>query len=220
MIRVFIVIEVCLYRCGIADILQRPDGFHVVGSAPDLDSCLAEIARERPDIVLLDAGTPDGPAALRRLATAWPDIRVLVMGVREVEADVMHWVEAGVAGYISRNASVEDLKVSVRRTAHGEAVLSPRIAAHLMRQLAVLSAGRRQVQSEVWKLTAREEEVVELLRRGLSNAQIAARLHIELPTAKNHVHHILKKVGVERRGEVAARVGVMGTVGSAGGSLH
>jgi DNA-binding NarL/FixJ family response regulator len=213
MIRVFIVIEVCLYRCGMADILRRPDGFHVVGAAPDLDSCLAEIARERPDIVLLDAGTPDGPAALRRLAVAWPDIRVLVMGVREVETDVMHWVEAGAAGYISRNASV-------RRTAHGEAVLSPRIAAYLMRQLAVLSAGRRQAQSEVWNLTAREEEVVELLRRGLSNAQIAARLHIELPTVKNHVHHILKKVGVERRGEVASRIGFMGTVRSASSSLH
>jgi DNA-binding NarL/FixJ family response regulator len=78
-----------------------------------------------------------------------------------------------------------------------------------MRELAVLSAGRRQAQSEVWNLTAREEEVVELLRGGLSNAQIAARLQIELPTVKNHVHHILKKVGVERRDEVASRVGFL-----------
>jgi DNA-binding NarL/FixJ family response regulator len=209
MIRVFIVIEVCLYRCGVADILRRPDGFEVLGAAPDLDSCLAEVARERPDVVLLDAATPDGPPALRRLAVAWPDVRVLVMGVREVETDVMRWVEAGAAGYISRNASVEDLKAALRRAARGEAVLPPRIAACLMRELAVLSAGRRQAQSEVWNLTAREEEVVELLRGGLSNAQIAARLQIELPTVKNHVHHILKKVGVERRDEVASRVGFL-----------
>jgi DNA-binding NarL/FixJ family response regulator len=206
MIRVFIVIEVSLYRSGIEDVLARADGLEVVGTAASLDSSLPNIARQRPDIVLLDAETADGVRALVRLSSAWPEVRIVALAVRNLETEVMRWVEAGASGYVSRDASVDDLLAALRRTARGEAVLPPRIAAYLMRQLAVLSGVRRHAESEAWNLTPREYEVVELLGRGLSNAEIARELHIELATVKNHVHHILDKVGVSRRDQAAARV--------------
>jgi DNA-binding NarL/FixJ family response regulator len=206
MIRVFIVIDICLYRDGVAEILAGADGFEVVGAASDAGSCLSQIARERPDIVLLDAGTSDGARALARLAAVWPDVRVLAIAVRDVEAEIMHCVAAGAAGYVARDASTDDLLAALGCAARGEAVLPPRIAACLMRELAVLSAGRRRAKSDAWNLTPREYEVVELLGRGLSNAEIARQLQIELATVKNHVHHILDKVGVKRRDQVASRV--------------
>jgi two-component system nitrate/nitrite response regulator NarL len=206
MIRVFIVIDVSLYREGVSEILSSADGLDVVGAAPDVGACLAEVARHRPDVVLLDAGTSDGGRALARLAAAWPDVRVLAIAVREVETEIMRCVEAGAIGYVPRDASIDELLGALRRAARGEAVLPPRIAACLMRQLATLSAGRRREESQAWNLTPREYEVVELLGRGLSNAEIAGHLHIELATVKNHVHHILDKVGVKRRDQVAPRV--------------
>ena len=206
MISVFVVIDVCLYRDGVSEILSSAEGFHVVGAAPDVGACLAEVARHRPDVVLLDAGTSDGGRALARLAAAWLDVRVLAIAVREVEAEIMRCVEAGAVGYVSRDASIHELLGAMRCAARGEAVLPPRIAACMMRQLATLSAGRRREESAAWKLTPREYEVVELLGRGLSNAEIAGQLHIELATVKNHVHHILDKVGVKRRDQVAPLV--------------
>jgi DNA-binding NarL/FixJ family response regulator len=206
MIRVFIVIDVCLYRDGVSQILAGTDGFDVVGAAPDVGACLPDIARARPDLVLLDAGTSDGAQALARLGAAWPDVHVLAVAVRDVEAEIMRCVEAGAVGYVPRDASIDDLVGALRRAARGEAVLPPRIAACLMRQLATLSAGRRREQSEAWNLTPREYEIVQLLDHGLSNAEIARQLHIELATVKNHVHHILDKVGVKRRDQVAPRV--------------
>jgi two-component system nitrate/nitrite response regulator NarL len=206
MIRVFIVIEVCLYREGVAGILESADGFAVVGAASDVGACLPDIARQRPDVVLLDAGTSDGARALARLAAASPHVHVLAVAVRDVEAEIMRCVEAGAVGYVPRDASITELLGALRSAARGEAVLPPRIAACLMRQLVTLSASRRREESEAWNLTPREYEVVELLDRGLSNAEIARQLNIELATVKNHVHHILDKVGVKRRDQVASRV--------------
>lgn len=206
MTRVLIVIDVCLYRDGVSEIVSSAEGFEVVGAAPDVGACLADVARQRPDLVLLDAGTSDGGRALARLVAAWPDVRVLAIAVREVEAEIMRCVEAGAIGYVPRDASIDHLVGALRSAARGEAVLPPRIAVCLMRQLATLSAGRRREESEAWNLTPREFEVVELLGRGLSNAEIARQLCIELATVKNHVHHILDKVGVDRRDQVAPRV--------------
>jgi DNA-binding NarL/FixJ family response regulator len=205
-IRVFIVIDVCLYRDGVSQILTGADGFEVVGAASDVGTGLSEISRRRPDIVLLDAGTSNGERALARLGAAWPEVRIVAIAVRDVETEIMRCVEAGAAGYVPRDASIDELLGSLRSTARGEAVLPPRIAACLMRQLAVLSTGRRRAESDAWNLTPREYEVVELLGRGLSNAEIARQLHVELATVKNHVHHILDKVGVKRRDQVASRV--------------
>jgi two-component system nitrate/nitrite response regulator NarL len=206
MIRVFIVIDVCLYRDGVAGILEAAEGFAVVGAGSEVGVCLPEIARQRPDVVLLDAGTSDGARALARMAAASPHVHVLAVAVRDVETEIMRCVEAGAVGYVPRDASIKHLLAALRSAARGEAVVPPRIAVFMMRRLATLSASRRREESEAWHLTPREYEVVELLGRGLSNAEIARQLNIELATAKNHVHHILDKVGVQRREQVAPRV--------------
>ena len=114
-------------------------------------------------------------------------------------------VEAGAAGYLTRDASLRDLFAALSSAVRDEVLCSPRIVASLARRLARL-AEQHATRPTPASLTAREAEVVGLLDAGLSNKEIATRLCIELPTVKNHVHHILEKLHVNRRGEAAARL--------------
>lgn len=119
------------------------------------------------------------------------------------ERDIVATAEAGIGGYVPPDASIEDLVEAVKHAARGEMICSPRVAAALARRIATL-ASNRPVGSAAPSLTAREMEVLELLEIGLSNKQIANRLSIRLATVKNHVHSILAKLNVRRRGEAVA----------------
>jgi len=118
---------------------------------------------------------------------------------------VIACAEAGVSGYVTREASLDELTGVVESVARGESPCSPRISALLLRRVAE-TAGRRTETDAARRLTRREAEIVGLIDEGLSNKQIAGRLSIELATVKNHVHSILEKLQVERRAEAAARV--------------
>ena len=113
--------------------------------------------------------------------------------------------EAGIAGWVTREASVDDLRATVASAAAGEAVFSPRLAASLLRRVAALASERR-VGAQATPLTRRQREILALIDEGLSNKEIARRLSIEVATVKNHVHNILEKLEVTRRAEAAALV--------------
>jgi DNA-binding NarL/FixJ family response regulator len=125
----------------------------------------------------------------------------VTLGVDDGDDDVLAWAEAGVSGYVARDASFEDLVETVRAVARGELRCSPRLAATLLRRVTALAGD---APHSATRLTQREREISSLLEAGLSNKEIAGRLYIELPTVKNHVHNILRKVGASRRGEAAA----------------
>jgi two-component system, NarL family, nitrate/nitrite response regulator NarL len=204
MIRVFIVAEVNLYREGLADALGRRDGISVVGTAASTPDALAEMVQLRPDIVLLEVG-PSGPEALALAAAALPGIKIVALAIRELEQDVIACVEAGACAYVTRDASIDHLVRMLECVARGEAICPPHIVGSVLRRLTALAAtrptGRRH-----HGLTHRELEVVVLIDGGLSNKQIASRLHVELSTVKNHVHHILEKLEVRRRVDAPARL--------------
>jgi two-component system, NarL family, nitrate/nitrite response regulator NarL len=122
--------------------------------------------------------------------------------VTETPQDVTRWVEAGVAGYVPRTASSDDLVRALQDVLRDEVRCPPQIAATLMRRLAALAASAQPAQSSLAVLTDREQEVLALLADGLPNKAIAARLQIQPATAKNHVHNILHKL--ELRGRVQA----------------
>ena len=202
-LRVLLVSDVRIFRDGVANLLAAHGQVQVVGSAA-LDHAAGATATLQPDIVLYDS-TPAGSLALvRRLAESVPDARIVAFGRPESDGDVLALAAAGVAGYVPRDASAADLIAALRCVMRDELICSPKVAASLYHQVAALSRG--QAGEDVPPLTPRELEIAQLLDRGLSNKDIARHLGIEATTVKNHVHRILAKLQVRRRGEAAARV--------------
>jgi DNA-binding NarL/FixJ family response regulator len=206
-VRVFVVASVRLYEEGLADVLARDPRFLVSGTARTVPEGLERMRAlaEPPHVALLDLGRPDGLAAARALREELPGVRQIALGIAEVEPDVIAWAEAGVDGFVSREASLDDLMATAVTVAEGETLCSPRVAAALLRRVASMARDGAPVIAHA-PLTAREHEIVGLIDEGLSNKEIAMRLRIELPTVKNHVHNLLEKLHVRRRGEAAAMV--------------
>lgn len=212
MIRVLIAADVRLYREGLATILAQNASVSIVGTAADWTQCLARARELGPDVLLLDTAMPESLSAARSLAAASPHVRVVAFGVPEEGTQLIDYAEAGVAGYVTRDASLDELVAAVAGAARGESPLSPRLAATLLHHVAALAA-RKPGDGPERRLTARELEIVALIDEGLSNKQIARQLSIEIATVKNHVHHILEKLQVTRRADAAAQLRSLGLVG-------
>lgn len=205
--RVLVIAGVRFYRDGIASALDADPRFEVAGTACDAADARARIGALEPDVVLLDLGGAEGAAEVRSLVDAAPTARVVALGVTESDEEVMPLAEAGVAGYVTRDSTVEELLEAVERVAAGETLCSPRMTAALLRRVALLARDRRADKPHPERaLTSRERQIIALIDEGLSNKEIATRLRIELATVKNHVHNILDKLHVRRRGEAAAMV--------------
>jgi DNA-binding NarL/FixJ family response regulator len=201
-IPVLIVSSVRLYRDGLAALLAQDESVEVVGAALDVDQAI-DLATRVPALVLFDAMTPESDADIRLLRARIPDVSILALTVRDREQDMLELAEAGVHGFVTVEASLEELAAAIGSAARGEAICSPTLAAAFMRRIASLSHEQEPPTVDA-ALTVREREILELVQEGLSNKQIAQRLRIQLSTAKNHVHSILGKLGVERRAEVVA----------------
>ncbi len=203
MIRVLIVAEIRLYREGLAEMLQGEPEIDVVATASGADEAVRELRERQPDVVLLDVAIPENAWLARALMAAVPGARIVALAVPEIEQEVLACAEAGVAGYVTREGSVEDVVAAVSAVARGEVLCSPRMAASLFQRVATLALERSPASIET-RLTNRELEILDLIDQGLSNKEIARRLTIELSTVKNHVHNILDKLNVNRRAEAAA----------------
>lgn len=201
MIRVLIISDIRLYRDGLVHVLERDERIGVVGarSAHDAD---ATLAASPPDVALLDMAHPTAMSVMRDITSRFPSVKVVALGVSQQDGDVIACAEAGVAGYVFRDASLEELRATIESAARGELRCSPAMAATLLRRVANLASAQP---SAPTNLTRREQEIVDLISEGLSNKQIAARLFIEVPTVKNHIHSILEKLGVRTRAEAAAK---------------
>jgi two-component system, NarL family, nitrate/nitrite response regulator NarL len=193
-IRVALVVDIGVYRDALARALESL-GFRVIGSAA---------TGGESDVALVDVTRAGGLGTLRELAKRAPEVRLIAVAVRDFEPDVLACIEAGAVGYVSRDASLEDLADAIHRAVRDEPLASPHLIATLMRRVAALAANGDR--TSFGQLTTRELEVVELIEKGLSNKEIAARLSIAVTTVKNHVHSILEKLKVQRRGEAASLV--------------
>jgi DNA-binding NarL/FixJ family response regulator len=211
MMRVLIVDKLRLFCHTLKVVLQREEDMRVVGCATTAEEALHQVPH--CDVVLVNTTPEDTDSAylVRQITSRYASVKVLVVGISEMSDQILHYVEAGAAGYILKEDSVELLLEKVRAAQKDEAFVSPQIAAQLMSRLAELTSLR----SRLWaapetqmrrfgELTQREQEVLGLLGKGLSNQEIAERLYIEHGTVKNHVHRILKKLNASNRHEAAA----------------
>lgn len=201
--RVVVVAEVRLYREGLAANLAARPSLRVVGAVSNRDEALAISRAMRPNVVVIDTSTRDALQVVRAIRNQDPGIRVVAFAVEESEGDIVACAEAGVAGYLSSDGSVDDLVATIASCSRGELICSPRVAATLFQRVCSLASGGRG-ETNGSPLTGRERQIVTLIEGGLSNKEIAQQLNIEVPTVKNHVHNILEKLKVSTRSEAAA----------------
>jgi RNA polymerase sigma factor (sigma-70 family) len=197
-----------LLRDGLSDALARSTAIAVVGTASDASRTRTTIADLEPDLVLLDIEMPDSLALVHTIHDLAPAPKIVAFAVSDVDDALVAYIEAGIAGYVTRDGSLTDVVATVESVSRGETIVSPRLAASLFRRLA---AQRRRdevavAESAAAQLTSRERQILMLIEQGMANKEIARTLGIELATVKNHVHRVLEKLKVSRRGQAAARL--------------
>lgn len=204
-ISALVVASVRLYRDWLRNSLDLEPDICVVQTLSSPDSLPCEATRLQPDVVVSELSDLGHLDVLRQAHDACPEMRVVGLVRGPWDCDVVAYSRVGVAGYVTSDQSLPDLVDTVRAVSRGETVCSPRMGGVLIERLAALSAPGDGVAS-LSRLTAREREIAELIARGDSNRDIARELCIELATVKNHVHNVLFKLQLRRRGEVAAAV--------------
>jgi two-component system nitrate/nitrite response regulator NarL len=203
-VRVMVLADVRLYREGLTRLLAGQEGLTVVGVAPVTEDSLLRVPAERADVVLIEGATACETSVVRDLARLAPEAKVVAYGVVDDDRQALRCAEAGVAAFVTGDATGEQLVGAILGVGRGEFSCSPRVAALLLGRVRALSQGVAPHAPHT-RLTPRERAIGALVAEGLSNKEIAARLGIELCTVKNHVHHILEKLHVSRRTQAAAR---------------
>jgi DNA-binding NarL/FixJ family response regulator len=204
--RVVIVDDHRLFRAGVqAELGAEVD---VVGDAGGVEEAVAVIAREEPDVVLLDVHMPDGGGVevIRRLAPERPLVRFLALSVSDAAEDVIAVIRAGARGYVTKSISGAELADAVRRVADGDAVFSPRLAGFVLDAFAQEGSSADPgpgEDRELDQLTPREREVLRHIARGYMYKEIALRLGISAKTVEAHVSAVLRKLQLSSRHELS-----------------
>ena len=206
-IRVLLVDDQCLFREGLETLLSVHRDIEVVGQASNGQEAVEVAAQVQPDVVLMDVRMPllNGVRATRRLKRALPQCRVIVLTTFDDDEYVFDALRAGAAGYLLKDVPSARLVEAIRATARGESILEPSVAAKVIAEFTRVSSMVPSAQMEqlVEPLSERELEILGLIARGASNREIADRLFIAEGTVKNHVTHILGKLGVRDRTQAA-----------------
>ena len=221
-IRILVVDDHDLFRRGLSEVLEDESDLKVVGQASDGNEAILRVEELKPDIVCMDLNMPGqgGIEATAYIMQAWPDSKVLVLTVSEEPGDLFEALGVGALGYVLKTARPQEIIDALRQVHQGWVVISPAMAPRFMSDLGqsnrtesspttVQRGGRSDTQ-----LTLREQEILQHVARGLSNAEIADTLSVSENTVKTHIKNILGKLQTKNRSEAvayAARLGYLDT---------
>jgi DNA-binding NarL/FixJ family response regulator len=201
--RVLVVDDQALLRTAFSSLIDAEDDLEVVGQAADGREAVQLAARLRPDVVVMDVRMPvmDGIEATRQVTAdqGAGAPRVLILTTFDLDEYVFEALRAGASGFALKSRPLEELLTAIRTVAAGEALLAPSVTRRLIAHFADRAPAPPRAAPSLAELTEREREVLALVARGLSNAELAATLHVSLPTAKTHVSRILTKLGARDR---------------------
>jgi DNA-binding NarL/FixJ family response regulator len=215
-IRVLLADDQALFREGLDTLLSVHKDIQVVGQASNGGEAVELALELRPAVILMDMHMPilNGSGATRRVKQLLPGCRVIALTTFDDKETVFEALRAGAVGYLLKDVNSAQLAESIRRTARGESILDPTVAAKVVAEFSrvssLVTANRPEVLPE--PLSEREIEVLRLVTAGLSNREIAAQLVVSPGTAKTHIHNICGKLGVRNRTEAAMRARELGLV--------
>jgi DNA-binding NarL/FixJ family response regulator len=200
-IRVLIADDQSLVRAGFRLVLENHDDVEVVGEASNGHEAVHGASRLQPDVVLMDIRMPElyGIDATARITERHPQTRVLVLTTYDLDEYVYDALQAGASGFLLKDTPPEQLAGGIRAVAAGEALLAPTVTRRLIEEFARVGPATRARPEALDELTPRELEVLRLLARGMSNAEIAAHFVLGETTIKTHVAHVLNKLGLRDR---------------------
>ena len=201
MIRVLIADDQSLVRTGLRTVLEVEPDIEVVGEAADGAQAVELCQARQADVVLMDVRMPrlDGLAAARRLNELGSSTRVVMLTTFDLDEYVYDALQAGASGFLLKDATADQLVAAVRIAADGNAMLGPTITRRLIAEFVRKGGPRKSKVARLEALSEREREVLSLIAEGLSNAEIAERLHLGETTVKSHVGHILTKLDLRDR---------------------
>lgn len=205
-IRVLVVDDHTLFRRGLIALLAGDGRFTIVAEAGDAGEAQRRAAETQPEVILLDNHMPgvNGVDALAGLREVAPQARVLMLTVSEDERDLAAALRGGASGYLLKTADSDALASAILRTVAGESVVSPQMTGKLVSAFQSLQPGGAPAEADpIDGLSPRERQILEQIRRGASNKEIARALDIAEPTVKIHVQHILRKLNLSSRVQAA-----------------
>ena len=201
MIRVVLADDHDLVRGGFRVMLEAEPDIRVVGEASDGRDAVEAVRRARPDVVVMDIRMPevDGIEATRRIAAAGLPARVLVVTTFDLDEYVFAALRAGASGFLLKESKPEQLAEAVRTLAAGDALLAPPVTRRLVEHFAQTAQPDERMLAALDELTEREREVLTLVARGLSNAEVGRAIFLSETTIKTHVSRVLEKLGLKSR---------------------
>ena len=202
-IRVVVVDDHPMFRSGVVRTIEEEPDIVVVAEGASAQDAIDLVASHAPDVALLDISMPgNGITAAQKIAEAHPGIKIAMLTVSESDQDVMKALEAGASGYVLKGVGAHDLVSMIRGIAAGESYVSPSLAARLL--VAMKSSdGAPAPQSALASLTGREEQILRLVARGMSNKEVGLELDLQEKTVKHHMTSILQKLQARNRVEAA-----------------
>lgn len=212
-VRVCLVDDQRLIRDGLSLLLELEEGLEVVGEAENGASALEVYAALKPDVVLMDIRMPgmDGVEATRRLLERWPQARVIILTTFDDDVYIFDALRAGALGYLLKDVSGPELAAAVREVARGGALIQPSVARKVLAEFSRLAPDAVRAGSSLSEpLSAREQEVLAGITRGLTNKEIATRLNLTEGTVKNYISVIFQKLGVTDRTQAALKARELG----------
>ena len=204
LIRLIVVDDHPLFRDGVVRSLDESGCCTIVGQAGSAEEAVRLAAQHRPDVVLLDLSMPGGGhAAALRIGEIAPETRIVVLTASEDDDDILAALKAGAKGYVLKGVGSMALADIVKGVAAGESYVSPSLAARLLTEMRGRERAGSQPDDPLSRLTSREEEILRLVARGLSNKAVAIELDLQEKTVKHHMTRILNKLQVKNRTEAA-----------------